>query len=411
MELSNSFIVDVGIDRAWQVLTDVPAIAPCLPGAQLQDVEGDDYTGIVKVKVGPIVAQYKGKATFVEQNETDHRLVLRADGRETRGQGSASALITARLESRGEKTEVLVDTELTVSGKVAQFGRGVMADVSAKLMDEFAENLASTVLGDSGDRATSESDAATTSGQPAAVSGNGAAATSTEPSTSSPTSGPTAEPEPIDLLATAGVPAARRFLPPIIAAVAGVAGDPVRRSPPARLKPGVGMAGDPHGVGAADQLAVAELLGREPRARFEVVVRKESGEPMVIRNAPLLDDGTPMPTRYYLVDRELNSRVGTLEAAGGVRRAEAEVGLEAIEATHSRYAAERDAAIPEGWDGPRPSGGVGGTRRGVKCLHAHYAHHLAGGPDPVGEWVQRQLREAATADQDDGIGRPIGDAK
>ncbi len=112
---------------------------------------------------------------------------------------------------------------------------------------------------------------------------------------------------------------------------------------------------------------------------------------MVIRNAPLLDDGTPMPTRFYLVDRDLNRLIGTLEAAGGVRRSELDVGLEAIAITHRAYAAERDAAMPEDWTGPRPSGGVGGTRRGVKCLHAHYAHHLAGGDDPVGRWVHSHL--------------------
>ena len=142
-----------------------------------------------------------------------------------------------------------------------------------------------------------------------------------------------------------------------------------------------------------DRSVVAALLGRDPRADFDVVVRDPEGVPVVIRNAPLLEDGTPMPTRYYLVDRELNRRIGTLEAAGGVREAEHEVGLAEIEATHRRYAAERDAAIPDRWTGPRPSGGVGGTRRGLKCLHAHYAHHLAGGDDPVGRWVEGRLRD------------------
>lgn len=140
-----------------------------------------------------------------------------------------------------------------------------------------------------------------------------------------------------------------------------------------------------------DLESVAALLGRRPSAAFEVSVRDAHGAPMVIRNAPLTDDGTPMPTLYYLVDPALVRRVGTLEASGGVKRAEAEVGLDAIAATHERYAAERDADLPERWDGPRPTGGVGGTRRGLKCLHAHYAHHLAGGDDPVGRWVERHL--------------------
>jgi hypothetical protein len=140
-----------------------------------------------------------------------------------------------------------------------------------------------------------------------------------------------------------------------------------------------------------DVEAVTELLGRTPRGEFEVVVRDGHGAPVVIRNAPLLDDGTPMPTRYWLLDPELNRRIGRLEAAGGVRRAEAEVDADELAAAHERYRAERDAAVPAQWQGPRPFGGVGGTRRGVKCLHTHYAWHLAGGDDPVGRWVHQHL--------------------
>jgi uncharacterized protein len=142
---------------------------------------------------------------------------------------------------------------------------------------------------------------------------------------------------------------------------------------------------------ADDRAAVAELLGRVPQAGFVVVVRDATGAPMVIRNDPLLDDGTPMPTRYWLVDPALNRAIGRLEADGGVDRAEAEVDDDALAAVHARYAAERDAALPPGHAGPRPSGGVGGTRTGVKCLHAHYAHLLAGGEDPVGRWVEARL--------------------
>lgn len=111
----------------------------------------------------------------------------------------------------------------------------------------------------------------------------------------------------------------------------------------------------------------------------------------MIRNAPLLDDGTPMPTRYWLVGTTAREQVSRLEAAGGVRRADGEIPAEEIAAAHADYAAERDGALPTGWDGPRPSAGVGGTRRGVKCLHAHYAWFLAGGDDPVGRWVQERL--------------------
>lgn len=142
---------------------------------------------------------------------------------------------------------------------------------------------------------------------------------------------------------------------------------------------------------AADLAAVTALLGRPPRGRFEVVARRPDGTPAVIRNAPLLDDGTPMPTMYWLVDPDLRRRVDRLEAAGGVRQAEADVDPQELAAAHRRYAEERDAAVDPEWAGPRPSGGVGGTRQGVKCLHAHYAWLLAGGDDPVGRWVARRL--------------------
>lgn len=140
-----------------------------------------------------------------------------------------------------------------------------------------------------------------------------------------------------------------------------------------------------------DRDAVERLLGRAPQGAFDVVVRDPDGAPVVIRNAPLLDDGTPMPTRYWLVARRANHQVSTLESAGGVRRAEAEIDPQLVAAAHRRYAAERDAALPEDHTGPVPSGGVGGTRQGVKCLHAHYAAFLAGLDDPVGRWVDAQL--------------------
>jgi len=140
-----------------------------------------------------------------------------------------------------------------------------------------------------------------------------------------------------------------------------------------------------------DQAAVALLLGRAPQGDFEVVVRRPDGSPVVIRNAPLLADGKPMPTLYWLVDDDLRRRVSTLEASGGVRAAERAVDPDEVAAAHARYAAERDAAIPRDHAGPRPAGGVAGTRRGVKCLHAHYAWHLAGGDDPIGRWTAEQL--------------------
>ena len=140
-----------------------------------------------------------------------------------------------------------------------------------------------------------------------------------------------------------------------------------------------------------DVLAVAQLLGREPAGNFVVAIRRPNGRPMVIANEPLLHDGTPMPTRYWLVDPEVRAQVSRLESEGGVRQAEAAVGPDELAAAHARYAAERDALVPSTWTGPRPSGGVGGTRRGVKCLHAHVAWWLAGGDDPVGDWTAGRI--------------------
>ena len=145
----------------------------------------------------------------------------------------------------------------------------------------------------------------------------------------------------------------------------------------------------------SDVAALTVLLGREPRGNFDIVVRDAAGAPVVIQNSPLLGDGTPMPTRFWLVDPDLVTRVARIESAGGVRAAEAAVDPAELQAAHDRYARERDAAIPAGHEGPRPHDGVGGTRRGVKCLHAHYAFFLAGGDDPIGRWVAAALAEDA----------------
>ena len=206
MELINTFDVSVPIETAWKVLTDVERIAPCLPGAQLQEIEGNEYRGIVKVKVGPIQAQYKGKATFLERDDVNFKAVLDAAGRDTRGQGNASAIITAQLEPAGEGTHVTVTTDLTVTGKVAQFGRGVLADVSAKLLTQFVDNLEQTVLVDDVIAA------------PVAEAPTAAPATET-PSAAAPQEAPTIrkidqpEPEAINLLEQAGSPVLKRAVP------------------------------------------------------------------------------------------------------------------------------------------------------------------------------------------------------
>jgi hypothetical protein len=207
MELINTFEVSVPIETAWKVLTDVERIAPCLPGAQLQEIEGDEYRGIVKVKVGPIQAQYKGKATFLERDDVNFKAVLDAAGRDTRGQGNASAIITAQLEAAGESTLVTVTTDLTVTGKVAQFGRGVLADVSAKILTQFVDNLEQTVLVD-------DSIIAPVAEAPAA-----APVASDAPPAASAEEAPTIrkidqpEPEAINLLEQAGSPVLKRAVP------------------------------------------------------------------------------------------------------------------------------------------------------------------------------------------------------
>ena len=142
MELTNDIEVNAPVDEVWGAFNDVERIAPCLPGAQLQEIEGEEYRGIVKVKVGPITTQYKGKATFQELDKDNWKIVIKGDGRDTRGAGNASALITATLDPLDDTTtKVNVTTDLTITGKVAQFGRGAIADVSSKLMGQFADNL------------------------------------------------------------------------------------------------------------------------------------------------------------------------------------------------------------------------------------------------------------------------------
>lgn len=144
----------------------------------------------------------------------------------------------------------------------------------------------------------------------------------------------------------------------------------------------------------SDHERVAELLGRTPQGDYEVVVRRADGSPVVLRNEPLLHSGRPMPTRYWLIDRALNRAIGRLESTGAIDLVEAEVPPLELEQAHAAYRQERDARIPANHEGPAPYGGVGGTRVGVKCLHAHYAYFLAGGADPVGRWVDDRLRES-----------------
>lgn len=141
MKIENSFTVDAPIEQAWELLTDIPEIAPCLPGAKLTDHTDDEYSGGIKVKVGPVTSEYKGTAKFVEKDDANYKAVIDGKGRDVRGAGNAQALITAQMTAVGEQTRVDINTDLKVSGKVAQFGRGVMQDVSTKLLGQFAECL------------------------------------------------------------------------------------------------------------------------------------------------------------------------------------------------------------------------------------------------------------------------------
>jgi carbon monoxide dehydrogenase subunit G len=142
MDLNHEFVVNVPVAEAWAILTDLERIAPCLPGAQLTEIEGDTYRGQVKIKVGPILAQFKGQASFVSRDDAAHTATLKGEGRDTTGKGNASAIITAELTSvTPTSTKCTVHTDLSISGKVAQFGRGALADVSDKLLAQFSENL------------------------------------------------------------------------------------------------------------------------------------------------------------------------------------------------------------------------------------------------------------------------------
>ncbi len=225
MEIENAFRVDVPVDEAWRVLLDLERIAPCMPGAQLQEVQGEEYRGTVKVKVGPITAQYKGTARLESVDDATHTAVLAATGRETRGQGNASASIKLVLSPDGDGTRVEVETDLSITGKVAQFGRGVIGDVSNKLLAQFVENLERDVLSadmvdltagepaagaaDAEDAVEEEADelvaeAVAARAEPAAEpSGNGAAVRRID----SP------EAEPVNLLEVSGAPLARRLAP------------------------------------------------------------------------------------------------------------------------------------------------------------------------------------------------------
>jgi carbon monoxide dehydrogenase subunit G len=217
MELSNEFEVGSPIEQVWLVMTDLERIAPCLPGAQLQEVEGDEYRGVVKVKVGPITAQYKGAASFVEKDDVGYRAVLRAEGRDTRGAGIAAADITAEMTATATGTRVTVTTDLKVTGKVAQFGRGVMADVSKKLMGQFAENLSGLLEQDEPAEVAEVPEVS--EAEVAEVAEVAAVPEISEISEEQVRVIDAPEAEAVDLLGAAGAPVLKRLLPVAVAVV------------------------------------------------------------------------------------------------------------------------------------------------------------------------------------------------
>jgi len=198
VELNNEFRVAVPAAKTWEVLTDVQRVAPCLPGATLLSVDGDEFTGAVKVKVGPITVSYKGEAAFLEKDAAAQRVVLKANGKETRGNGNAAAVVTAQLKDEGDATSVVITTDLTISGKAAQFGRGVLGDVAGNLIAQFAKALEADILGGATPATTTAptAETITAASQPAAS-------------------------DSVDLLKVVAVPMAKRFAPALAALAAG----------------------------------------------------------------------------------------------------------------------------------------------------------------------------------------------
>jgi hypothetical protein len=245
-KLVNEFTVNRPIGETWAVLTDVERIAPCMPGAELKEIEGDVFRGVVKVKLGAIATAFKGQAKFLELDEANRRVVLQGEGRDTTGKGNADALVTATLHEVGsDQTKVGIETELRITGKVAQFGRGIMGDVSKKLIAQFATNL-NTMLDEGGSPAASgaaaSSAAATTAA--ATTAAGGAAATGTSTATADETgpgaaASPSGDDTPVDApagvgatgaAAGTGAVAAARATTPQVRKIEGPASEPIELS-------------------------------------------------------------------------------------------------------------------------------------------------------------------------------------
>jgi uncharacterized protein len=234
MQLENKFTIDAPIEKAWEALNTPETIAPCFPGATLTEYEGDSFQGTVKVKLGPISLTYKGKGTYKERDDTAHRVVIDASGRDSRGNGTANATVTGTMESDGpDRTAVTMVTDMTITGRPAQFGRGVISDVADKIIGQFAACVADKLAPETGgggaaggEGAAAPTTAAAAGSTNGAAGGNTATATATAPTaTAAAPSTPSAAAKPapftpmkssidaIDLLDTAGSPVLKRLAP------------------------------------------------------------------------------------------------------------------------------------------------------------------------------------------------------
>jgi len=232
MKITNEFTVSVPVERAWEMLTDLEGVAPCMPGAQLTGVQGDTYAGRVKVKVGPVISDFTGTARFAEKDDLAHRAVIDARGKDSRGAGNASAMITAGLRADGDRTVVTVDTDLKISGKVAQFGSGMINQVSEKLLGQFVECLESKLAADRDPSSTPAEATESGSAAGAGASPGTAAASVAAPTPIASAAGfagtaavgagePAAhaaaqEPEALDLMQLIGGPGAKRLVPVLL---------------------------------------------------------------------------------------------------------------------------------------------------------------------------------------------------
>jgi carbon monoxide dehydrogenase subunit G len=234
MQLENKFTIDAPIEKAWEALNTPQTVAPCFPGATLQEYEGDSFTGTVKVKLGPISLTYKGKGTYVSRDDENHKVVIEASGRDSRGNGTANATVTGTMVADGPtRTAVTMVTDMTITGRPAQFGRGVLSDVADKIIGQFSSCVATKLAPEAESPAEPAAAAApsqaTDAGGGSANNGSGSASAATTPATTAPAKGPVlssaaasrpvtpapmrSEVDAIDLLDTAGAPVLKRLAP------------------------------------------------------------------------------------------------------------------------------------------------------------------------------------------------------